>query len=147
MHLSGMMAGLFGAFSTFMMKALASLSEANGIQAMQAINRCIVTPVFLLVFLGTGALCVVAALLAWTGPVGSSLAAAAAVVYVVGCLASTIIFNVPLNDRLDAVDADSQEGRDLWALYVSRWTHWNHVRAAATLIATTLLALAIACLR
>ena len=43
---SGMIAGLFCAFSSFLMKALASLPAANGIAAMQAINRFIVRPGF-----------------------------------------------------------------------------------------------------
>ena len=60
---SGMMAGLFSAFSSFMMKALASLSDSDGIKAMQAINRLIVRPSFLLVFIGTGVLCAISVLL------------------------------------------------------------------------------------
>ena len=50
---SGMMAGLFASFSTFMMKALGSLERSEGVRAMQAINRLIVRPSFLLVFMGT----------------------------------------------------------------------------------------------
>ena len=45
---SGMMAGLFASFSTFMMKALGSLERSEGVRAMQAINRLIVRPSFLL---------------------------------------------------------------------------------------------------
>ena len=52
---SGMMAGLFASFSTFMMKALGSLERSEGVRAMQAINRLIVRPSFLLVFMGTAA--------------------------------------------------------------------------------------------
>ena len=48
-----MIAGLFVSFSTFMMKALSSLERSEGVRAMQAINRLIVRPSFLLVFMGT----------------------------------------------------------------------------------------------
>ena len=144
---SGMMAGLFSAFSNFMMKALSSLSESNGIQAMQAINRLIVRPGFLLIFLGTGVLCTVSALLGWDVLGGSLLTATAAtVIYISGCVVSTIVFNIPLNNQLEAVDPDSEEGRVLWAQYVSKWTRWNHVRSVATLTSTFLLALTIATL-
>ena len=142
---SGMMAGLFAAFSTFMMKALSSLSDSNGIQAMQAINRFIVRPSFLLVFFGTGVLCALSVLLGWNVLGDARLTAiAAAAVYIVACILSTIVFNVPLNDRLERADPTSEEGRALWAHYLSRWTRWNHVRSVATLISTVLLALTIA---
>ena len=42
-----MMAGVFFAFSAFVMKALARLPAQQGIGAMQAINVAAVTPVFM----------------------------------------------------------------------------------------------------
>ena len=141
---SGMMAGLFCAFSSFMMKALSSLSDSNGIKAMQAINRFIVAPAFLLVFLGTAVLCAISARLVWNVSGTTQLTATAAAIYIVGCVFSTIAFNVPLNNQLEAVDSASEEGRLLWSRYLVRWTRWNHVRSAATLISTVLLALTIA---
>lgn len=141
---SGMMAGLFSAFSSFIMKALSSLSSSNGIKAMQAINRFIVRPSFLLVFFGTGILCAASLLLGWN-VLGASLwtTVAATVSYIVGCLFATILFNVPLNNQLDAVDPESVEGQVLWAHYLSRWTSWNHVRSIATLSSTFLLVLSL----
>jgi uncharacterized membrane protein len=141
---SGMMAGLFCAFSSFMMKALSSLSDSNGIEAMQAINRFIVGPGFLLVFLGTGVLCAISALLVWNVSGPTLLTITAAGIYIVGCVFSTIAFNVPLNNQLEAVDSASEEGRLMWRRYLARWTRWNHVRSVATLISTVLLALTIA---
>ena len=141
---SGMMAGLFCAFSSFMMKALSSLSDSNGIVAMQAINRSILRPGFLFVFLGTGILCAISALLAWNVSVATALTTTAAAIYLVGCIFATVAFNVPLNNQLEAVDSTSEEGRFVWSRYLARWTRWNHVRSAATLISTVLLALAIA---
>ncbi len=139
---SGMIAGLFCAFSSFLMKALASLPAANSIAAMQAINRFIIRPGFLLVFFGTGALCLAAVVLGWSVLGGALLTAVSAtVIYIVGCLAVTVVFNVPLNNRLDAVDPASAEGQTLWAHYLSRWVRWNHVRSVATLASTLLLAM------
>ncbi len=109
---SGMMAGLFSAFSSFLMKALSSLSEANGIKAMQAINRLIIRPSFLLIFFGTGVFCVAAVPLGWE-TLGDALpnVTAAAAIYVFGCILCTMVFNVPLNNQLEAVDPASDEGR------------------------------------
>ena len=53
---SGLMAGLFFAFSTAVMAALARLPAAQGADAMNAINVVIVNPLFLAVYMGTAAL-------------------------------------------------------------------------------------------
>jgi uncharacterized membrane protein len=43
----GLNAGVFFAFSSFVMKALARLQSAQGIAAMQSINAVAVTPAFM----------------------------------------------------------------------------------------------------
>ncbi len=50
---SGLIGGLFFAFSISVLKALARLPSAEGIAAMQSINIAIINPPFLSVFLGT----------------------------------------------------------------------------------------------
>jgi uncharacterized membrane protein len=49
----GLMAGLYFAFSTFIMTALGRIDTAAGISAMNAINAVIVQSLFMPVFLGT----------------------------------------------------------------------------------------------
>ena len=103
------------------------------------------SPNFLLVFLGTGVLCAVSVLLGWNVLGGSLLTTTVATaIYILGCIVSTIVFNVPLNNQLEAVDPESEVGRILWTQYLSKWTRWNHVRSVATLVSTFLLALTIA---
>ena len=53
----GLVGGVFFAFSSFVMGALARLPTAQGIVAMQSINVVVINPVFLGVFLGMGATC------------------------------------------------------------------------------------------
>ena len=50
---SGLVAGIFFAFSTFVMNALGRLAPAQGISAMQAINVTVLNPWFLGAFFGT----------------------------------------------------------------------------------------------
>ena len=140
---SGMMAGLFASFSTFMMKALGSLERSEGVRAMQAINRLIVRPSFLLVFMGTAASSVVSACVAYDDVGSWRYIGLSAGLYVVGCLLSTILFNVPLNDKLESVDSHGDEELALWDTYLVRWTRWNHVRSVATVLSTALLAYAL----
>ncbi|MEH2408541.1 anthrone oxygenase family protein [Nostoc sp.] len=54
----GLIAGVFFAFSTFVMNALARLQPAQGITAMQSINITVINPLFMAVFLGTAAACI-----------------------------------------------------------------------------------------
>lgn len=128
---SGVMGGLFFAFSTSVMPALGRVGPTGGIAAMQAVNVVIQNPLFFIAFFGPALLSillVVAALLGW--PVGSPLAIyAGAAFYLIGIMVITIIVNVPMNNALDAVDAASAEGAALWSTYLSNWTGWNHVRA------------------
>src|SRR5262245_34097728 len=129
---SGLMAGLFFAFSFAVMDALARIQPAEGIAAMQSINRVILNPVFLTVFMGTPAICAVvllSALWRWQEP-GALCFLLGAASYIVGAFIVTVVLNVPLNNVLDAVGPVSAEGAAVWTRYLSEWVGWNHVRTA-----------------
>ncbi|MEQ9397337.1 anthrone oxygenase family protein [Haliea sp.] len=142
---SGLMAGLFCSFSNFIMKALSEIPPSKGIAAMQSINLVIVRPVFLLVFFGTGVLCVAAVLVGWQdlGVGARTLGIIGGAVYVLGCLGVTVVCNVPLNNRLAVVNSDSEEGERMWEIYLAQWVRWNHARSLATLSSTSLLVVAV----
>ena len=55
---AALVAGIFYAFSTFVMQALGRLAPREGITAMQSINVVVINPLFFLAFFGTGLLCV-----------------------------------------------------------------------------------------
>jgi uncharacterized membrane protein len=50
---SAVIGGVFFAFSSFVMKALARIPSSEGIAAMQSINVVVINPTFLSVFMGT----------------------------------------------------------------------------------------------
>ncbi len=132
---AALVAGIFFAFSSFVMSALGRLPPANGISAMQSINVVVLNPVFFTAFLGTALLCLVlgiAAYFRWSEP-GAGWLLAGSLLYLIGCLLVTVGFNVPLNDALEAVKPESAEGANLWKRYLSEWTMWNHVRTVAPL--------------
>jgi uncharacterized membrane protein len=130
---SGVMGGAFFAFSSFVMGALGKLAPPEGIRAMQSINVVVINPVFLGVFVCTALVCGVLAVLSlksWSDP-GSALRLAGCVAYVVGTFGVTMLFNVPRNDALDALAADTADAAAYWARYLGEWTWWNHVRTVA----------------
>lgn len=135
---SGLMAGLFFIFSVCIMQALSRLPPEEGVAAMNAINVVIQNPLFLTAFLGTGVLGLILVAAAFlSGGQGAYLLAAGGLSYLVGTLAVTIVFNVPLNDALAA--ARGQAAVELWQQrYLTVWLWWNHVR---TLSSTGALAL------
>ncbi|BAU63233.1 integral membrane protein-like protein [Stanieria sp. NIES-3757] len=134
----GLIAGIFFAFSTFVMKALAQLPSAQGIAAMQSINIKVINLWFMLVFLGTAAICVflaISSLLKWHQPDAVYLLVGS-LFYLVGTLGVTMVFNVPLNDALANVESNSTEGASIWIKYLTNWTIWNHIRTVFALAAS-----------
>jgi|HubBroStandDraft_6_1064221.scaffolds.fasta_scaffold1204195_1 uncharacterized membrane protein len=137
--------GVFFAFSVFVMKALARLSPAHGIVAMQSINIAVINPLFSAVFFGTAVGSVFLAtfsLFRWQRP-GAVYLLIGGLLYLVGTILVTMLFNVRRNNALAAVDPTSSDGARLWTDYVVSWTAWNHVRTIAALAAAAFLTIAL----
>lgn len=137
---SGLVAGIFFAFSSFVMSALGRLPQGQGVAAMQAINVTVINPVFMSAFLGTGLLCLALAVLSYFswGHSGSALVLIGSLVYIIGCIGVTMFCNVPLNDALAAVQAGSPEAASVWSRYLHEWTAWNTVRTVAPIVSAIL---------
>jgi uncharacterized membrane protein len=141
----GLIGGVFFAFSTFVMKALAQRPPAEGIAAMQAINITVINPWFMTAFIGTAVACImlaISSLSKWHQPSAVYLLVGC-ILYVFGTFGVTMIFNVPLNNALAIAKPDSPEGANLWAKFLTDWTFWNHVRTIAALAATALFTIAL----
>ena len=135
---SGVIAGAFFAFSSFVMGALGRLPAAQGIGAMQSINVVVINPLFLGVFAGTALIALLAAgyaLFHLSSP-GMGYVLAGGLCYVIGCFAVTAFGNVPLNDALVPLNPESAEAAEFWARYLKNWVMWNHVRTVASLAAS-----------
>jgi uncharacterized membrane protein len=139
----GLIAGVFFAFSSFIMTALARRPSAQGIAAMQSINIAVINPLFMFVFLGTGVIC----LLLFVGAIGSQkphthYLLIGSLLYLIGALGVTIVCNVPLNNGLAIIQPNSSEAAALWEKYLTSWTAWNHLRTLAALGAAVAFSLA-----
>lgn len=141
----GMVAGMFFAFSTFVMLALGQRPPAEGIAVMQAINITVINPWFMVAFLGTAVTCLglaISSLFQWQQS-GSIYLLMGSLFYLIGTLFVTMRFNVPMNDALAIVQPNSPDAVGLWNHYLTQWTFWNHIRTAAALAATASLTLAL----
>lgn len=135
---AGLIGGVFFAFSNCVMPALRGLAVHSAVAAMQSINRTVLNGLFLGVLFGTGLLCLPLAVLSGMGATGRGgwLLMAGSALYLLGPLGATLARNVPLNDRLVAVDPHADRAADHWRAYHQPWTSWNHVRTAAALAAS-----------
>jgi uncharacterized membrane protein len=134
---SGVVAGLFFAFSNFVMQGLGRIAPAQGIAAMQSINITVQNPIFFLVFFGTALLSLALlglGYLRWGEP-GILFVIAGSVLYLLGAIAVTVFANVPLNRALAAIDPNAAQSAAFWSDYLSRWMMWNHVRFTTSLLA------------
>ncbi|MEX2454525.1 MAG: anthrone oxygenase family protein [Rhodospirillaceae bacterium] len=138
----GLIAGIYFAFSTFIVTALDRIGHAQGAAAMNSINSAILGSLFMPLFFGTtiaGAALAVLALLRWGEP-ATGIMLAGGLVHVVGMFICTVVCNVPLNNELGR---SGSSAADVWARYLKNWTFWNHVRTLASTAATALFMAAI----
>ena len=137
---SALVAGVFMTFSDFVMAGLARAPAAAGIAAMQALNRTVYRSVFLSTFMAIVPLSVIfaAAAVLTIGGATAACAVAASAVYLATVFAVTAARNVPMNQRLDAMDADSQTAAAYWLTYSVSWTRWNHVRTIGATVTAAL---------
>jgi len=129
--------GVFLAFSDFVMKSLTIAQPSVGIVSMQLINRKVYRSLFLILLMGFAAGCLILAYIALVYISGNASfwVLAGSGIYLLGVFLVTIIFNVPMNKQLDALDYKSLETAKYWKTYTSSWTRWNHVRTLSSTIA------------
>ncbi len=134
----GLVAGIFLAFSDFVMRSLRDTETPAGVAAMQSINRMVYHSLFYYLLWGMLALAIGQAGYAAAYVCGPALGVAltGSASYVLGVAVVSFAFNVPMNHRLDAMDARRPEVAAYWSdRYLPRWTGWNHVRTATSLAA------------
>jgi len=141
----GLVGGVFFAFSSFVMRALADLPPAAGIAAMQRIDIVVINPWFMTPFLGTAILCVGVCIATVFGVFATApiLIYFGSALYVIGTFGVTIVFNVPRNNTLASVEPAAGSAEEVWRDYVKSWTRWNHVRTAAAILAAGAFAMAL----
>jgi len=141
---AGLNAGVFYAFSTFVMQALGRLPAKNAVEAMQAINIEAPRPGLMTAFMGTAVVSVILAISTF-GRLDESQGAYQLVgsgLYLAGVVI-TSAFHVPRNDALGRLEPDSEAAAKAWNIYLPGWTRWNHVRTLTSLSASVVLMLSL----
>ncbi|GAA1808853.1 DUF1772 domain-containing protein [Agromyces neolithicus] len=127
---TGVMAGVFYAFSGFVTQGLDRLPAADAARAMRGINVTAVRAPLMLALFGTGLVVLAVLGFAFTGALEGAMwwASAAAVVYLGGVIGVTAGANVPRNNRLAAAANEAAALESAWHEFRPGWQAWNHVR-------------------
>jgi uncharacterized membrane protein len=146
---TALMAGLFYNWTSAITVGLHRLPDKEYIAAMQSINRAIQNPVFFLSFFGAAILLPVCSYLHYQHPVTAKfyILLAAAIFYLAGVMAVTILGNIPLNNLLDKFNfqnASLDDAAKLRFAFEAKWNTLNTIRTVCSCI--SLVFILIACL-
>lgn len=128
---SGLLAGLFFAYSVSVMRGLGRASDRTFVEAMQQINLAILNGSFALAFVGAP-LSTSLAVLVQLGPGDPAILTWVLLAWglTVGTLIITFAVNVPLNmDLAAATAADAAVAR---RHFEARWVRWNLARTVTS---------------
>ncbi len=131
----GVVSGVFLTFSDFVMRSLERAETAAGIEVMQVINREVFRSVFMFLLLGMSALSPFLFGYAYfnIASPASTLIMIGGATYFAGVFVVSLVFNVPMNNRLDARDYACTDAATYWMnTYLPHWTFWNYVRSIAS---------------
>ena len=136
---TGLVAGVFYAYSVSVDPGLAAQSDASYVATMQEINERIQNPLFFASFFGA-VLFPLAALVVHLPGLRSGrflLISLACVLYIGGGFLLTAFVNVPMNDQLATVDPDAparvlSQAREA---YEGPWNFWNGLRTVFSTLA------------
>ena len=146
---TGLMAGLFYAWSISVTPGIGQVSNENYLQAFKAMNRAILNPAFFIAFMG---LLVLFPILLYVLYRSSSAAFVptliATLLYVFGVMMVTILGNVTLNNALEALNIEAMsavEMEQFRSRFEGRWNLYNWIRTICSLL--SLIFLVISCIR
>ncbi len=139
---TGVSAGMFFAFSTFVMPALDAADPQQAVQVMQLINEKAPNPALVVAMFGPALTLPYLAYRCRNSPHRHLLITAAAV-YLVGLVGVSIGGSFPLNDDLATVHVTAQNAAQEWHDFATPWKPLNHVRTLSGIVATAALAIAL----
>ena len=133
---TALVAGVFLAFSDFIMRSLAAAQPAAGAEAMQEVNRKVYRSIFLSLFFAmtAGSVLMIGAGVMIISPAAPWLIVGGAA-YLIGVFGVTVFGNVPMNKRLDAMAPGDAATKTYWRDYAVRWTRLNHIRSVSASLA------------
>lgn len=144
--LCSLVAGFLFAYAIVVMPGIKNLNDREFIRTFQVTDRIIQNnhPLFMLVWIGSAIAIIVSAIYAMGRLQGIDLIllALATFAYILGVQVSTIIINLPLNNKLQTLDVDAMNDADIKTArndFEPRWNKANVIRTAIACCVSVLL--------
>lgn len=144
--LCGLVAGFLFGFAVVAMPGLGTLDDRGFLSSFRAMDRIIQNgqAVFMVVWVGSIAAVIASLVVGWSQLDGTArlLLGGAVVIYLAGVQMPTAVFNVPLNNEIQAIDPQSMTERGLAAAreaFEQRWNRWNAIRTVMAVTTTVIL--------
>jgi len=131
---SGLIAGLFYAWSISVTPGLAKIEDENYLQAFQKMNRAIINPIFLMCFMGLAILLPLLSYFSYNS-IDFVYVITASILYLVGVMAVTFLGNIPLNNKLESLKIESMTDEQMSTFrerFESKWNTLNYVRTISS---------------
>lgn len=134
--LTGLTAGLCFTWTNAVTPGIGRLTDEGFLQAFQGMNRAILNPLFLIVFMGP---VILLSLNAYIFKADQQVRfytfLFAAILYFAGVAVVTVFKNVPLNEILDKTDLSTATSAELALLrekFEQPWNRWHMVRTVTS---------------
>jgi len=144
--LCSLVAGFLFAYAIVIMPGIKNLNDREFIRTFQVTDRIIQNnqPIFILVWVGSAIAVIVSAVIGIGKLQGADffLLALVTPMYILGVQLSTIVINLPLNNKLQTLDIDEMNETDLKVArkeFEPRWNASNLVRTAISSCVSALL--------
>ncbi|TYA69897.1 anthrone oxygenase family protein [Seonamhaeicola marinus] len=132
--LTGLTAGLCFTWANAVTPGIGNLNDLEYLKAFQQMNRVIINPTFIIVFMGPFVLHMANIFLFKNDPNSITwLIIIAAILYILGLVSVTVLGNIPLNEMIDKVNLDSMSLENVRALRTSFENKWNSFHLARTI--------------
>jgi len=138
--LCSLVAGFLFAFAVVAMPGIGRLNDRSFIRAFQVIDGVIQDnqPIFMFVWVGSVVALVVAAVLGFSqiDVANRAILIATVIVYLLGVQLPTAQRNIPLNNRLQALEVDrmnDQQASNARTEFEDQWNRWNLIRTAVAI--------------
>lgn len=131
---SGLMAGLFYAWSISVTPGLAKVDNKKYLHSFQSMNRAIINPIFLLCFMGLAILLPLLSYMSYNS-IDFAYVLTSTILYLIGVIVVTFLGNIPLNTKLESLKIESLTDEQMSTFrknFESRWNSLNYVRTISS---------------
>ncbi|MCG8329212.1 MAG: DUF1772 domain-containing protein [Chitinophagales bacterium] len=135
--LTGLSSGLFYAWTVSVIPGTRKVTDIIYLETMQSINRAILNPAFMVIFLGSLIFLLVSTFQHNQSGLAFWILLAAMLVYLLGTFGVTALGNVPLNNELDVIslgELSIQQLSEFRKHYELKWNRLHYIRTVFSVL-------------